>query len=224
MHRMSSFSEVLTHDNYGNNILFGMRNLLDNHLLCDLTLTAESESIEVHKVVMAASSDYFRALLTLDMKEKSQSVITLKGVPARGLRALVKFAYSGQLHCTWDNITDILVAASHLQLVEAINLCSEFLTRITNRNNCVHMFNLADQFDIESVKEKALDYVLTHFGDLAKHDDFFRMSEKFLGVILADNRLRVSSEMQLFELVLQWIKYDPSKRKKHVYSLMSHLR
>ena len=66
-------------DGYSARMLSSLYQLKEHDILCDLTLVAENEPVRVHRVVVAACSDYFQALLTLDMKEKGQKVITLKG-------------------------------------------------------------------------------------------------------------------------------------------------
>ena len=76
---------------------------------------------------MAAVSDYFCAMLTLDMKESRQDVIELKGIPAVGLQAIVQFVYSGTLKLDWDSVKDVMAAASHLQINEAMDLCCAYL-------------------------------------------------------------------------------------------------
>ena len=136
-------TEVLTSDNYSERVLLGLRRLQEGDSLCDLTLIADNAPIRVHRPVMAASSDYFEALLTLDMQERTQKVITLKGVPSKGLQEIVKFVYTGQLRCSLDNITDVLLAASHLQMTEAVGLCSRYLISLTNMGNSVDMYNIA---------------------------------------------------------------------------------
>lgn len=75
-----------------------------------------SQSIPVHRVVMAACSDYFRVMLTGFMKESREQVVVLKGVTAGGLKVVVDFAYTGRLELTTDNVEEVLSAASHLQV------------------------------------------------------------------------------------------------------------
>ena len=217
-------SEILVAEHYSGRLLNSLRSLQETETLCDLTLMTDNQQIRVHRAVMAAGSDYFRALLTLDMKEKSQKVVTLKGVPSRGLKEIVKFAYTGHLLCTLENISDVLLAATHLQFTEAVGLCSKFLTSLTSTVNSVDMYNLAEQFNLLPLKERALTLILHHFEDIAKRDDFLRFSPKFLSEILADNRLSTFSELKLFHLVLRWLNYNKHERLKHTYQLMSHIR
>ena len=71
----------LKYEGYGDLLLRNLNSLKEEETLCDLTLTAENKTIQVHKIVMAACSDYFKALFTLDMKEKNENSIHLKGKP-----------------------------------------------------------------------------------------------------------------------------------------------
>lgn len=236
-------------------------------MLCDLTLIADHETMKVHRAVMAASSDYFKALLTLDMKEKDQSVIHLKGiefvlfqyimpvqyyysimisciqrdiivhssivyfwdyvysgVPAKGLSEVVRFAYTGNLRCSLGNISDVLLAATHLQLTEAIDLCSHFLTNITCTSNSVHMYNLAEQFNLPKLCSKSLTLIVENFEDVAERGDYLHFSEKFLAQILEDSRLRSVSELRLFQLTMNWINFKTPERLKFAHFLMSRIR
>lgn len=48
---------------------------------------------------MAACSDYFKVMLTGEMKESREGKVEMKGVSASGLRVVVNFAYTG-IHVT----------------------------------------------------------------------------------------------------------------------------
>ena len=221
---MSHKIEMQTYPGYGDSLLQGFKSLYDSQLLCDLTLVAEDKSFLVHKTVMAASSDYFRALLTLDMKERTQDMIHLKGVPAAGLRLIISFAYTGKLPCSLENISDILIAATHLQLREAIELCNNYLEKLTDKFNCVDMYSMSEGFNLVTVKEKALGLILTNFEEIAERDDYFKFDAVFLAKILHDDRLKVSSEAVLFQHVLEWINFDKPSRKKDAFLLLSNIR
>ena len=53
-------SARLSDSSYGNLLINGLRDLRENDILCDFVLTAEGCSFRVHKVLLAAVSDYFR--------------------------------------------------------------------------------------------------------------------------------------------------------------------
>ncbi|KAM9243330.1 kelch-like protein 26 isoform 3-T3 [Dugong dugon] len=77
-------------------LLQGLAALRAQGQLLDVALTVNTEVFHAHKVVLAACSDYFRAMFTGGMRETGQAVVELKGVSARGLRHIVDFAYSAE--------------------------------------------------------------------------------------------------------------------------------
>ena len=73
-------------------------------------LGAEGQEMRVHRVVMASCSDYFRVMLTGEMRESREGRVDLKGVTAAGLRVVVDFAYTGTL------LYNLFKLPSHLRM------------------------------------------------------------------------------------------------------------
>ena len=48
--------------------------------LCDITLVAGNVEIPAHKLVLAATSDYFRSMFVIDFKEKDSDKIVIQDV------------------------------------------------------------------------------------------------------------------------------------------------
>ncbi|KFP76478.1 Kelch-like 26, partial [Acanthisitta chloris] len=88
-------------------LLQGLASLRAQAQLLDVILTINNEVFQVHKVVLAACSDYFRAMFTGGMRESSQDVIELKGVSAKGLKHIIDFAYSAEVTLDLDCIQDV---------------------------------------------------------------------------------------------------------------------
>ena len=145
-------------------------------------------------------------------------------MPLQGLQQVVRFAYSGQLCCTVQNIYDILLAATHLQMTEAVDLCCRYLMKLTTVSNSIDMYNIAEQFNLPMVKQKSLDLILGHFNEIIQQNEFVRFTSHFLDEILADSRLNMFTELQLFQMALRWLEYDRKGRAEHAYSLMTRIR
>ncbi|XP_071377995.1 kelch-like protein 32 isoform X6 [Centroberyx affinis] len=102
-------------------------------LLCDVTLVAGEQKFHAHKAVLAACSDYFRAMFSLCMVESEADEVTLQGVTSVGLKHALDFAYTGQILLEPAVIQDVLSAGSHLQLLELLSLCSHYLIQLVVR-------------------------------------------------------------------------------------------
>uniref|UniRef100_A0A8D0C4K9 Kelch like family member 32 n=1 Tax=Salvator merianae TaxID=96440 RepID=A0A8D0C4K9_SALMN len=112
-------------------------------ILCDITLIAEEQKFHAHKAVLAACSDYFRAMFSLCMVESGADEVNLHGITSIGLKKALDFAYTGQILLEPGVIQDVLAAGSHLQLLEMLSLCSHYLIQLAVRwleHNCRYQY------------------------------------------------------------------------------------
>ena len=75
-------------------------------------------TFQAHRVVLSACSDYFRAMFTDPMRERSQDEIQLSGVNAEGLELVLEYIYTSKLSLTLANIQTVLSTATHLQILQ----------------------------------------------------------------------------------------------------------
>lgn len=210
--------------NHFEKIVMGLDDLRRKSLLCDYTLKADDESFAVHKVVMVACSDYFQAMLTSNMKECQESTVELKGITANGLRIIVDFAYTGELKLNTQNVEDVLSAATHLQVSDAMNLCSKYLEASISVQNCVDILNIAELYSLEPLHLASTKFMLHNFEELAESEQYSILNSVQLSQLLAKNSLRVTSEFMLFNLVLKWIRFDPAEREQFVSKLIQNIK
>ena len=63
----------------------------------DVTLIVAGQRFNAHKVILAARSEYFRALLFGGLKESTQEEIELKGASLQAFKGLLKYIYTGHI-------------------------------------------------------------------------------------------------------------------------------
>ena len=95
----------------------------------DVHLKASKEVFSAHRIVLAASSDYFHAMFAHGMKESNQEVIELKdeSISAAALKIVLDSIYGGDLHVNDENVFEVLVAADHLQVTTVVKQCCDYL-------------------------------------------------------------------------------------------------
>ncbi|CAB3387744.1 Hypothetical predicted protein [Cloeon dipterum] len=91
-----------------------------NHVYCptaltDVTLAADGQQIEAHKLVLSACSTYFQALFT-SYSGHQHPIVILKDVTFRDLRTMVDFMYSGEVHVTQEQLPSIIKTAEMLKV------------------------------------------------------------------------------------------------------------
>ncbi|KAF0876071.1 KLH32 protein, partial [Crocuta crocuta] len=97
-----SIQEMLTgqrlchSESHNDSVLAALNQQRSDGILCDVTLIAEEQKFHAHKAVLAACSDYFRAMFSLCMVESGADEVSLHGVTSLGLKQALEFAYTGQ--------------------------------------------------------------------------------------------------------------------------------
>ena len=89
--------------------------LRNNTDFVDVTLACEDgQQIEVHKVILAASSPFFQRILK--RHKHSHPLIYMKGVKSDDLKAIVDFLYFGEAKVYQENFNNFLAIAGELEL------------------------------------------------------------------------------------------------------------
>ncbi|XP_065508657.1 kelch-like protein 26 isoform X2 [Caloenas nicobarica] len=204
-------------------LLQGLASLRAQAQLLDVILTINNEVFQVHKVVLAACSDYFRAMFTGGMREASQDVIELKGVSAKGLKHIIDFAYSAEVTLDLDCIQDVLGAAVFLQMVPVVELCEEFLKSAMSVETCLNIGQMATTFSLASLKESVDAFTFRHFLQISEEEDFLHLPLERLVFFLQSNKLKSCSEIDLFRAAVRWLQYDPTRRA-NASQVLCHIR
>ncbi|XP_019497595.1 PREDICTED: kelch-like protein 26 isoform X1 [Hipposideros armiger] len=208
---------------HSTSLLQGLAALRSQGQLLDIVLTVNRETFHAHKVVLAACSDYFRAMFTGGMREASQDVIELKGVSARGLQHIIDFAYSAEVTLDLDCVQDVLGAAVFLQMLPVVELCEEFLKAAMSVETCLHIGHMATTFSLASLKESVDAFTFQHFLQIAAEEDFLQLPLERLVFFLQSNRLQSCAEIDLFRAAVRWLQHDPARRLRASH-VLCHIR
>ena len=97
------------------NTKFGLGSLKENQDFTDVTLVSEDGlQVEAHKVILAASSPFFRDLLGRNVR--SDAFIYMRGATSTDMISIVDFLYYGEVQVHQDNLRSFLTMATELRL------------------------------------------------------------------------------------------------------------
>ncbi|XP_067013052.1 kelch-like protein 26 [Anabrus simplex] len=189
-------------------LLCGLNTLRSKGLLLDITLVAEGEAFQAHRVVLASCSDYFRAMFTDAMKESRQSEICLNGVTAAGIRLLLEYAYTSRLALNLANIQDVLSAASHVQVVAVVEACSNYLQAQLDLENCIDIVTIAETYSLTQLRRRVYRFMSGHLREFSRSPDFHRLAPQQLEYLLSCDFPVDCPEGEVLRIVLRWLHYD----------------
>ncbi|XP_028343026.1 kelch-like protein 17 isoform X3 [Physeter macrocephalus] len=218
-HTVSHNSKRHYHDAF-----VAMSRMRQRGLLCDIVLHVAAKEIRAHKVVLASCSPYFHAMFTNEMSESRQTHVTLHDIDPQALDQLVQFAYTAEIVVGEGNVQTLLPAASLLQLNGVRDACCKFLLSQLDPSNCLGIRGFADTHSCSDLLKAAHRYVLQHFVDVAKTEEFMLLPLKQVLELVSSDSLNVPSEEDVYRAVLSWVKHDVDTRRQHVPRLMKCVR
>uniref|UniRef100_A0A8D2KR50 BTB domain-containing protein n=1 Tax=Varanus komodoensis TaxID=61221 RepID=A0A8D2KR50_VARKO len=190
----------------------GLENLRLENSLTDVTLCVGNMKFSCHRVVLAAASNYFRAMFCNDLKEKYEEKIVIKGVDEETMQILLDYTYTSKVLITKENVQKVLEAASLFQFLRMVEACSNFLNEALHPENCVGILRLADAHSLDHLKQQVKNYIIQNFTQVLNYDEFLELPADVLYCMLKSDELCVTEEAQVFETVMNWVCYKIAER------------
>ncbi|XP_046374549.1 kelch-like protein 9 isoform X2 [Haliotis cracherodii] len=211
-------------EGYGDMVIQKLHTLRQNKELCDFRVSADGRVFEVHKALLAATSDYFRVMFGGVMAESKQDTVDLKGVTADGLQQVIDFIYSGEMALHYENLTEIINTASHLQVASALDVCSTYIKSLMTFDNAEDFLNIADTYSLEKVLTHWENMIQEKFYDFSQTQAYLKMEAETLSKHLSRDSLRITSEYQLFCCLDKWFRSNPMRIVNDGFTVFSKVR
>lgn len=180
--------------------------------------------IPVHRNVLYAANDYFRAMFAGGMKERGQLEIKIGEVDGDILERLFKYCHTGVIAIDLKDLDSMTQVANMLQFTKVKEHCAAFYSTILCASNCLGIREVAELHNMVQLKTDAHALALDQFMEVSKSNEFRQLSADQLSTLLKEDEINVSAEEDVFNALIQWIKYDVEERKKSLGTLLDCIR
>lgn len=146
-----------------------------------------------------------------NFREGTQEEVPLEKINGPTLKAIKNYIYYGIIEITDENVLDILAAASRMELVELETKCGMFWKANLTSENCVEIFQNADQYRLQNLRPVAFKFVCDLF-EAVPIEDIQHIDVKNLQELLNDDQI-AAAETVIFDRLSQWMQQhgsDPS--------------
>lgn len=219
MERAASKPFVYLNRGNSNDVFECLAEFRDQGLLCDILLCVDNKEIRAHRVLLAAVSSYFRAMFLGKLAESNQNRVVLDDFDAAAIESIVQYAYTGRVEINEFNVQSILYASDLLQIDKVKQACCEFLLKALDVCNCLGIRALAETLSCHELFEISHQFVIDHFADVLKQEEFLLQPYESLKCLLDNKFLNTSNEEEVLSGVLAWLNFCPSERQAHACSL-----
>jgi len=189
----------------------------------DMEIIAGSETYRVHQVIMAGKSDYFRAIMSSQLREAREKRVTFEDLDPEIMRTVIEFCYTNQVPLNDDNFDQVLSAAFRFCIESLKGACIKFIESRITASNCIRLIHSFQQYNLEQLVDKAIGSCLENFDRVCETPEFFDIEEDLLEILLPDERLNLS-ESGIFRALFKWTEHDSENRKAAFERLVKHVR
>jgi hypothetical protein len=93
-----------------------LNNMLQCGSLVDVTIYCDDGQVNAHKLVLAASSTYFRNLFSRMTNAFQYPIIVLREMPVDDLKTIIQFVYHGEVNVPQNRVESLMRCANYLQI------------------------------------------------------------------------------------------------------------
>ncbi|KAL7744657.1 hypothetical protein ACLKA6_017162 [Drosophila palustris] len=217
----SSSTEYTDEIDLGDRFSVDIARLCMNDRYADVEFVVEEQRLPAHRAILAARSEYFRALLYGGMSETTQRQIALE-VPLDSFKVLLRYIYSGTLSLATldeDAVIGILGMANQYGFQDLEMAISKYLRQYLALSNVCMILDAARLYNLEELTQVCLMFMDRNAADLLQHDSFKMLSKESLEEVLRRDCF-FAPEVEIFLAVWKWSKYNPDIDIKTVVSFV----
>ncbi|KAM4794974.1 kelch repeat and BTB domain-containing protein 3 [Rhinophrynus dorsalis] len=214
----------LVSEGHGQQILNVLQNFRDQNIFFDFNITVKDQHMPCHRCVLAASSDFFRAMFEVNMKERDGGCVTISNLSPNAVAAFLDYAYTGKAEINDENVDMLFQMSSFLQVPLLSKACSDFLIKTIDISNCLQLLSISESYGSARLFDCALEFTLQHFSLLAQSTDFLEVNIGVLEKCLQADELNVPEEEFVLTSALSWTKHTLDKRERFFPQLLSRVR
>lgn len=202
----------------------GLCDLLENEKFVDCVLKIKDKEFPCHRLVLAASSPFFKAMFLSELEESKKREIVLKDVEPSVMGMILRYLYTSDINLTEQNVQDIFMVANMYQIPSIFSVCVSYLQEKMVLGNCLAIFRLGLLLDCPRLALAAREFICERYAVVVRDQDFLQLGASELGVLITSDALNVEYEEQVFESLMDWVKHDETNRLKHVPELLQCIR
>ena len=190
-----------------------LKTLYDRQSEVDLTLlTQDKEVILCHSIVAAANSPYIQQCLENNIKydiprpiNNSTFCVQIADVNKTVLSRIVEYFYTGDIEIIIADVTDIILAATVLQIDSLI----EKLYDIVHKSLCIKNYDSFLQFSrhhgIVRLQKICHNFMCDDFPNFLATNEVSKLDVELLISIIKEDGCRAESEGMILDAVVKWL-------------------
>ncbi|XP_059170044.1 kelch-like protein 38 [Physella acuta] len=187
-----------------------LQDVWTDKMLFDFAVKVSDETIQCHRLILAACSDFFKALFRSGMREVTENCVVLQDVSCEVFQIILKTIYTGTNLLTLENIFEVWRAAHQLQIAFMIDQCENFAISSITMDTWESIYTNAKLLDSVKVSLGLQNFMSKNYDKISLSTMFLHLPFNEVADLIKRQDLVVASEDVVLESVLRWVKYVPT--------------
>lgn len=147
-------------DEFPKELVDNLHRFRNENLFTDISIYVDGVEFPCHKVILCASSTYFRTMFTCDLKESRLGKVYLENMSPWTMKRLLDYVYTGKIEINLANVIDLLNAALLFELNQLVDKCVGFVLDNIDLNNCVELNLFASMHQLKKLEQYTYQFIL----------------------------------------------------------------
>ena len=198
-----------------------VRDLQADERICDVTVHIGTEKYAAHRISLACYSDYFADIFYNKKDTLVPINIRLNDITPMAFEVLLQYIYSGVLPVTSEVVGDLMTMAESLRIPMVKNIVIDYMKHLP----LTHALAIVMKGKLFGpLYANTMEAVCGLFNTFTLEDVFLDMDIETILIILNNDNLNISSELDVFKAAMRWIAHDIVDRNQHFLKLMKCIR
>lgn len=193
---------------------------------CDIKLKVGNETFKAHREVLEASSDYFAAMFSHNMQEKTTGILELKEISQVGFTAMIEYFYHGYITLDTSNIEGVIESSRFFHIEWLIYVCKHYLIHYLSIEDYSATLHFSEFYymNVEEIQSCIFSYLSDNFLLLSSKPKFLKLTFELLSELLNGDHFIQASEYIVFRFVMKWIVHDMANREQYRLQFLKSIR
>ncbi|XP_059175280.1 kelch repeat and BTB domain-containing protein 3-like [Physella acuta] len=186
-----------------------LENVWSENILFDFAVQVQGETIQCHRLILAACSEFFRACFRSEMRETTENSVILNDVSCDVFQLILKALYTGINVLTLENFMEVWRTVHLLQIHFMVQVCEEFAIEAVSMDTWEGIYAIAKLFESKTVLDKLHSFMLSDFEQFSTSPRFLHMSFKEVHQLISSDNVVVNDEEIVLNSVIRWVEFVP---------------
>ena len=230
--------EILGDGLIKNDSLSNLKEFLISKEFSDAKLIIGNKCFDVHRVVLASQSPFFKALFSDTWNKSNTITLNEEFLDPEIMEDLLKYMYSNKIYLTTENVYSLCVASHFLKMENLLKEIEKYWSERLSLSNIFGAYKLSKKLNLSLLKQNSLNFIAKNYDELFENPYIQELSYEDIIMMIKDFQAKHDDDSDddddddndafnderfmpcLFDLIINWVEHDKENRISRLQALL----